>query len=129
MNFREILLKCNGKLKEEFSCRYNMRSVQIPRGRDLFCIFLPPATGREILSNSANERLSKLNQEQPLCYELPVFANAIFVYNSPSQLPLLYEFSLLYFMELASGSPYLHALYSNALLLWIKPLYWKNQGK
>ena len=50
--------------------------------------FTTTTSNRKPDNSSTNERLSQLN-EKPLHFELPVSSNGLFVYNSPSQLPLL----------------------------------------
>ena len=84
--------------------------------------FTTTTSNRKPDNSSTNERLSQLN-EKPLHFELPVSSNGLFVYNSPSQLPLLLykSFLLLALLDFCMFRQSLLVPNCNSVLLLHKP--------
>ena len=104
-------------------------TLQIPTERDIPYIsrrkwhyFTTTTTNRKPDNSSTNQRLSQLN-EKPLHFELPVSSNGLFVYNSPSQLPLLLykSFLLLALLDFCMFRQSLLVPNCNSVLLLHKP--------
>ena len=90
-------------------------------GRKWHC-FTITTSNRKPDNSSTHERLSQLN-EKPLHFELSVSSKGLFVYNSPSKLPLLlYKiFLLLALLDFCMFHQSLLVPNCNSLLLLHKP--------